>query len=153
MGVGESDLPVDDDDIETIQDWREAINDFLEGMYSMRLLCEIDSESGTRFVDIKEAFPGSSTAIGRKKNRAAALYLIKKEIRDTEDGYGNHTYWVLTDVGRHIRAELQRRQIHTLHSQLKPLEQQIDSHRNRVKEKGFEMPVDPLVVLYEDQDK
>jgi hypothetical protein len=149
MGAGQRDLPVDDDDIESIEDWRAAINDFLQEKYSMRLLCEIDPDSGTRFAHIKDAFPSPST-MGTKKNRAAELHLIEPDIRSTEEGYGTHTYWVLTDVGKHIRAELQRRQIATLHSQLKPLEKQMKSHRKEVRENGLEMPVDPLVVYHED---
>lgn len=153
MGTGQPDLPVDDDDIETIEDWREAINDFLGEMYAMRLLCEIDLDSGTRFVQIKEAFSGSPTTVADKKNRAAALYLIEPAVRSTEDGYGTHTYWELTDVGKLVRTELQRRQIDTLHSQLKPLEKQIQSHREAVKDNGFKMPVDPLAVYSGDHDQ
>ena len=149
MGAGQRDLPVDDDDIESIEDWRAAINDFLYEMYSMRLLCEIHSQQGARFAHLKESFPSPST-MGSKKNRAADLHLIEPEIRSTEEGYGTHTYWVLTQVGSHILAELQRRQIPHLHAQLKPLEKQMKSHRDEVGENGLEMPVDPLVVYHED---
>jgi DNA-binding HxlR family transcriptional regulator len=147
MGAGQSDLPVDDDDIESIEDWREAINEFLQQKYSMRLLCEIDPRSGARFAQIKDAFPSPST-MATKKSRAAELHLIEPDIRSTDEGYGTHTYWVLTEVGKHIRAELQRRQIATLHSQLKPLEQQMKHHRAEVRDNGLEMPVDPLVVFH-----
>lgn len=153
MGAGQPDLPVDDNDIQTLEDWREAIDDFLKGMYAMRFLCEIDPDSGTRFVHIKEAFAGSPSTITDKKDRAAALYLIEPAVRSTEEGYGTHKFWKLTNVGKHVRAELQRRQIDTLHSQLKPLEKQMNSHRDTVKNNGFDMPVDPLVIYYGDDDQ
>jgi len=153
MGDGKTDLPVEDDEIEDLDDWREAIGEFLNQMYGMRLLCEIDAYSGTRFVHIKEAFAGSSSTLTRRKNRALELYLIEKEIRPTEEGYGTHTYYQLTNVGKHIRAELENRQIGRLHQKLKPLEHQMKSHRDSMKEWGSKMPVDPLVVYYGDHDQ
>lgn len=150
MGVDAPDLPVDDNEIETIEDWREAIDEFLKEMYAMRMLCEIDPRSGTRFVDLKNAFVGSSSTLTRRKDRAVELYLIEPTLKNTDDGYGTHTYYQFTEVGRHLRAELDRRQITHLHQQLKPLEHQLKGHKEAMNDWASERPVDPLNVYYGD---
>ena len=154
MGADEPNLPVDDDEIETIEDWREEIGEFLKQMYAIRVLCEIDPHSGTRFGDLKETLaPPSPSTLTRRKDRAVELYLIEPVLKNTEKGYGTHTFYQFTNVGRHIRAELDRRQVTSLHQQLKPLEQQYENHKNAMKNWVDEVPMDPLEVLYGDPDE
>lgn len=153
MGAANPDLPVDDDDIVDIDDWREAVNQFLGQKYAMRFLSAIDQQDGTRFVDLRDGLPGSATTANKRKQRAAELYLIEKSVRSSDEGYGTHEYWELTDVGKHVNAELRRRQINTLHEQLKPLERQLQSHKRTIASDGLEMPVDPFKVFYEPEDQ
>lgn len=153
MGISNPNLPVQDDTIETIDDWREEIELFLYRMYGMRFLCEIDPQEGSRFVHIRDAFAGSSSTISSCKDRAEELYLIKSELRNASEGYSTHKYYLLTDVGRHIRAELVRRGIPQLSDQLKPLEFQMKAHRNSVRDNGLSMPVDPLRVFHGEESQ
>lgn len=134
MGAGEPNLPVQDESIETIEEWQNAIGEFLgEDMYAIRLLCEIDLYSGTRFVDLKEALPGSSSTLTMRKNRAVELYLIEPELKNADKGYGTHKYYQLTKIGEYVREELNKRGVTRIHRKLKPLEQQLDNQKSPVR--------------------
>ena len=146
------DLPVSDPSITTIAEWRDAIENYLEEMYGMRLLCEINPITGSRFKHLDETFSGSSSTIADRKHEALELGLIEVDVRMSESGYGTHIYYTLTQVGGHYRKELAKRGLVEVHHRLNPLEQQFKSARSSIDNNGLDLSIDPLELFYSDHE-
>lgn len=144
------DLPVSDPSITTIAEWRDAIADYLGRMYGMRLLCEINPITGSRFKHLEETFSGSSSTIAERKDEALKLGLIEVDVRMSKSGYGTHIYYTLTQVGGHYRKELAKRGLVEVHHRLNPLEQQFHASRLSIKNNGITPSIDPLELFYSD---
>jgi DNA-binding HxlR family transcriptional regulator len=144
MSLDHHNLPVADESITTIDEWEEEINDYLGRKYAIVLLSKLNTRGGLRVEHLKKILPGSPSTISKRKSEAARLGLIEPSLRNTEKGYGSHTYYILTEVGAHYLFELENTGVLELYYRLKSVEQQFDATKSSIKTNGISLPDDLL---------
>ena len=144
MNLDHHDFPVTDESITTINEWQEEINKYLERKYAIVLLSKLNVTGGLRVEHLKKMLPGSSSTISARKSEAVRLGLIEPKLRNTEKGYGTHTYYLLTDVGAHYLIELEGTGVLGLYHQLKDVEQRFEATKSSITTNGIDLPDDSL---------